>query len=134
MATNYDVLGSQARNSPYGSGDPYYNESSGYITPARPPKKAVSKWVKFGVPVAVVIIAGAVLGGVLGSRASKNASASSSAAASAAATSAISVKNDIGRFATATDSQYLVPIYPMTVSLVCLLHRPRGVDCLNPVD
>jgi hypothetical protein len=30
------------------------------------------------------------------------------------------VKNDIGRFATATDSQYLVPIYPMTVGLFFL--------------
>ncbi|KAG1875583.1 chondroitin AC/alginate lyase [Suillus subalutaceus] len=116
MATNYDALGSQARNSPYGSGDPYYNESSGYITPARSPKKTISKWVKFGVPVAVVVIAGAVLGGVLGSRSSKNASASSSAAASAAATSAIGAKNDVGIFATATDSQYLVPIYPMTTN------------------
>ncbi|KAG1784122.1 chondroitin AC/alginate lyase [Suillus placidus] len=131
MAANYDALGSQARNSPYGSGDPYYNESSGYITPARSPKKTISKWVKFGVPVAIVVIAGAVLGGVLGSRSSKNASASSSAAASAAATSAISAKNDIGRFATATDSQYLVPIYPMTTNTAAYT-TPTFVSTTNP--
>lgn len=114
MAANYDALNSQARNSPYGSGDPYYNESSGYITPHQPAKKPISKWVKFGIPVAIVVIAGAVLGGVLGSRSSKNSSTAQSSAA--AATSAISAKNDIGRFATATDSQYLLPIYPMTTN------------------
>jgi hypothetical protein len=117
MAANYDTLNTPLRNSPYGSGDPYYNESSGYITPHRPPKKTVSKWVKFGIPVAIVVIAAAVLGGVLGSRGSKN-SSSAAAQGSAAATSAISVKNDLGHFPTATDSQYLVPIYPMTVSFL----------------
>lgn len=115
MAANYDTLNTPPRNSPYGSGDPYYNESSGYITPHRPPKRTISKWVKFGIPVAIVIIAAAVLGGVLGSRGSKN-SSSQSAAASSSATSAIGVKNALGHFPTATDSQYLVPIYPMTVS------------------
>lgn len=130
MAANYDALGSQTRGSPYGSGDPYYNESSGYITPARPPKKTISKWVKFGIPVAVVVIVAAVLGGVLGSRSSKNASANSAAAASAAATSAISAKNDIGRFATATDSQYLVPIYPMTTNTAAFT-TPTFVSTTN---
>jgi hypothetical protein len=124
MAANYDTLNTHPRNSPYGSGDPYYNQSTGYITPHSLPKKAVSKWVKFGIPVVIVIIAAAVLGGVLGSRGSKN-SSSQSASASASATSAISVKNELGHFATATDSQYLVPIYPMTVSFPFTTHSER---------
>jgi hypothetical protein len=86
--------------------------------------------VKIAIPVAVVVIAGAVLGGVLGSRASKNSSNSSSAAASAAATSAIGAKNDIGIFATATDSQYLVPIYPMTTNTAAFT-TPTFVSTTN---
>lgn len=109
---------------PYGSGDPYYNESSGYITP-HPAKKATSPWLKFGVPVLVVVIVGAVVGGVLGSR-SKSSSDSGSGSSSgagtaggeAAASSAASVKLEVGRFATATDSEYLMPVYPSTVSKI----------------
>ncbi|OAX44407.1 hypothetical protein K503DRAFT_765026 [Rhizopogon vinicolor AM-OR11-026] len=127
MAANYDTLNTHPRNSPYGSGDPYYNESSGYITPQRPPKKTISKWVKFGIPVAIVVIAAAVLGGVLGTRGSKN---SSSQSAAAAATSAISVKNDLGHFATATDSQYLLPIYPMTTNTAAFT-TPTFVSTTN---
>ncbi|CAO1633970.1 unnamed protein product [Sympodiomycopsis kandeliae] len=40
-----------------------------------PPKKGTSKWVKYGIPaaiVAILIIAGAVLGGIFGSRASND--------------------------------------------------------------
>lgn len=99
-------------NSPYGSGDPYYNQSTGYITPAKPSKKGVSNWIKFGIPVAVIVIAGAVVGGILGSRAaSKTSSAASSASAAASAQAAI------GIFATSTDSEFMVPIYPSTVSI-----------------
>ena len=113
MATNYSSVN---RNIPYGSGDPYYNSSTGYITPHQPPKKKTSNWIKFGVPIAVLVIAGAVLGGVFGSRASKNASASSAASA-AAATSAIQAKDAIGIFPTGTDSLYLLPLYPATVRI-----------------
>ena len=111
-----------ANNTPYGSGDPYYNESTGYITPM-PMKKRTSNWVKIGVPVLVVVILAAVLGGVLGTRASKKSSDSSSSAqgdtasGAAAASSAVSVKNAIGVFPTATNSLYLQPIYPSAVSL-----------------
>ncbi|TCD65659.1 hypothetical protein EIP91_002332 [Steccherinum ochraceum] len=109
-------------NSPYGSGDPYYSASTGYITPA-PMKRRVSNWVKIGVPVLIVVIVAAVLGGVLGSRAhnnNKNASASGAADTSptgeAAASNAASVKNAIGVYPTATDSLYLLPIYPSTTN------------------
>ena len=88
------------------------------------PKKGISNWIKFGVPVAVVVIVGAVLGGVLGSRAhnnNKKSSTSSSGDTSspsgeAAASSAAVVKNAVGVFPTGTDSQYLLPLYPSTVS------------------
>lgn len=119
MAAHYDHLDStrnspQVSASPYGSGDPYYNESSGYITP-QASKKGVSKWIKIGVPVLVLVIAGAVVGGILGSRSSKSSSSANSAAA--AASSAVSAKNEIGIFPTATDSEFMMPIYPATVRL-----------------
>ncbi|KAF8846223.1 hypothetical protein BDN67DRAFT_24661 [Paxillus ammoniavirescens] len=111
MTTNYASIN---RNTPYGSGDPYYNESTGYISPNQPQKKKVSSWIKFGIPLAVLVIAAAVLGGVLGSRATKNnASASGSGAA---ATSAIQVKNSIGLYPTGTDSLYMLPLYPATTN------------------
>jgi hypothetical protein len=97
--------------SPYASGDPYYNESSGFITPA-PVKKRPSNWVKFGIPLAIIIIAGAVVGGIFGSKAAKKSGGGGSGAS--AASSAASVKEAIGRYATGTNSYYL-PIYPSTV-------------------
>lgn len=118
MPQDYNPVG--ANQSPYGSGDPYYNESSGYITPHPAPVKRSNNWLKFGVPVAIVIIVGAVLGGVLGSRASNKSSStgggSSSGAGSAAGSSAASLKLEVGRFATATSSPYLMPIYPSTTN------------------
>ena len=101
MAPNYHNA-----NSPYGSGDPYYNESSGYITPM-PLKKKTSLWLKIGIPVAICVIVAAVVGGVGGSRHHSSSSSVSGGAASggssgdqaAAASSAASVKNAIGVFA-----------------------------------
>lgn len=125
MAANYNSIGSN--QSPYGSGDPYYNESSGYITP-HPAKKRTSNWIKIGIPVLVLVIIGAVVGGVLGSRSkSQNNVRTSSAGGAAAASSAASVKLSIGRFATATNSEYMIPIYPSTVSGYSLKRR-RGAQ------
>ncbi|KAG6807177.1 hypothetical protein H0H92_008502, partial [Tricholoma furcatifolium] len=117
MSANYNAVGSNP--SPYGSGDPYYNESSGYITP-HPVKKRTSNWVKIGIPILILVVIGAVVGGVVGSRASKNSSSggsssSSSGSSAAAASSAISAKLEIGRFATATNSEFMMPVYPSTV-------------------
>lgn len=95
--------------SPYGSGDPYYNQSTGYITP-QPAKKGVSNWVKFGIPIGILVIAGAVVGGIFGARHHNASSGSGSASAAANA------KNDVGLFATATNSEFMMPIYPSTVS------------------
>ena len=128
MASNYNTIGNQ---SPYGSGDPYYNESSGYITPA-PVKKRTSNWIKFGIPVLILVIIGAVVGGVVGSRSKSNNSSGTSSGGSggdAAASSAASIKLNIGRFATATDSEYMMPIYPSTVS-----HYPIHGQCQSSVS
>jgi hypothetical protein len=103
------------------SGDPYYNSSTGYAAPANP-KKSVSKWIKFGVPVGVLIVARAVVGAVVGTRHHGHSSASDSSTGSpAAASSAISAKNAIGISPTATDSAFMVPIYPSTVRLLHIL-------------
>ncbi|EIW64257.1 uncharacterized protein TRAVEDRAFT_68108 [Trametes versicolor FP-101664 SS1] len=100
-------------HTPYGSGDPYYNESTGFVTP-KATKKRTSNWVKIGIPVGLVVVAAAVVGIILGLRSHKSSSASSSGSSSseAAASQAVSAKAAIGLFATATDSQYLLPIYP----------------------
>ncbi|KAJ6604490.1 chondroitin AC/alginate lyase [Mycena vulgaris] len=106
MAPHYDNLNSG--HQVYGSGGAYYNESSaGFITPQRPTKKRTSNWIKFGIPVLVLLIAGGVVGAILATR--KKAS-SSTAAASASA------KLEVGRFATATNSEFMMPIYPSTTN------------------
>jgi hypothetical protein len=113
---SYDAIDSR---SPYGSGDPYYNASTGYITPTNP-KKPLNKWFKFGIPVAILIIAGAVVAGVVASRHHSHNSSSQSSSPSgnpAAASSAVSAKNAVGIFPTGTDSEFMVPIYPSTVGL-----------------
>jgi len=90
------------------------------------PQKGVSPWVKFGLPVALVVIIGAVLGGVLGtqlnkgsSKASNNANPSSSSSsfygATGAASSIGAAGIGLGRFATGTDS-FGLPIYPSTTN------------------
>jgi uncharacterized membrane protein len=122
---NYNYTNSNAaqysENSPYGSGDPYYAQSTGYITPTPLTKKGTSNWVKFGIPVGIIVIAAAVVGGILGTRSSNNNSSSSSAVS---AGSAASAKAEIGIFATATDSEWMLPIYPSTV---------RSCACFHPV-
>ncbi|KAK7059129.1 hypothetical protein VNI00_001755 [Paramarasmius palmivorus] len=107
----------QNNNSPYGSGDPYYNQSTGYITPV-PSKKRSNNLVKFGIPIGIVVVIAAVVGIVLGIRSNKNSDASTSGgkSAEAAASSAASAKLEIGRFATATNSEFMVPVYPSTTN------------------
>jgi hypothetical protein len=117
MAT-YDALDSGT--SLYGSGDPYSNSSTGFISPTNA-KKSVgkNKWIKFGVPVGVLVVAGAVVAAVLATRHHGHNSSSSSknSGSPAAASSAISAKNAVGVFATATNSEFMVPLYPSTVRL-----------------
>lgn len=129
-STNYSAINNEHggySDQPYGSNSGLAQASQGNIEPY-PRKKGLSKWVKIGVPVAIAVIIAAVVGGVLGSRASKNdddASSSSNGAGTedgeAAASSAASVKNNIGIYATATNSEYMIPVYPATVSNIALL-------------
>jgi hypothetical protein len=136
MAASYNALNTNNQNpSPYGSGDPYYNESSGFITPHPPRKKGVSNWIKVGIPLLVIIIIGAVVGGVVGSRKSHNDSSSSSsggssASAAAAASSAASAKLAVGRFAVSTDSEFMVPVYPATTNTAAFT-TPTFVSSTN---
>ena len=101
-------------NTPYGSGDPFYQHSSGFVG-TQNKKQGTSKWIKFGIPLAILIIAGAIVGGVLGSHSSKKQNSVRGNSNPAAASSSLaSVKNDIGRFATATNT-YGLPVYPTSV-------------------
>lgn len=129
-------------SSPYGSGDPYYNASTGYVQSA-PVKKATSKWIKIGIPIAVLAIAAAVVGGVLGSRRSSSSSSTGNSPQdpAAAASSAASAKAAIGRYATATNSKFMVPIYPSTVRSTCTTYfhlgqqfSPRPIQLLSPLQ
>jgi hypothetical protein len=97
--------------SPY----PYQHQSS------VPGKKPISKWIKLGIPLFIVAaIVGIVVGAVVGTRKNSNRSSSGATGSSGvpgSASSAVSGQLAIGRFATATDSEYLVPLYPSTVSV-----------------
>ncbi|KAI0756795.1 chondroitin AC/alginate lyase [Daedaleopsis nitida] len=110
--------------SPYGSGDPYYNESTGFIAPQAGTKKGTSKWVKIGIPLAVVVIAAVAVGVVFGVRSHKDSSSTSSSSSSKGnQASNGGVQNDIGLFPTATNSLYLLPLYPSATD-TALYHSP----------
>ena len=115
---------------------PYYGEELGAkeaatsaYGSAQAPRKGVSKWIKFGIPVVVIVILAAVLGGVFGSRAAKNRSDSSGSGDSKAgadpSSSGHAGKGTIGRFATATNSAFMVPVYPSTVSRNSFTSSPQ---------
>lgn len=128
--TNYEYHSAEpAAPTPYGSGDPYYNKSSGYIasgSAARPKRNGL----KIGIPIAILVIVGAVVGGVLGSRASKKNNSSSAGNSNSGSdgngSSNSGVKNGLARFPTSTDSFYGMPIYPSTVSLPYQTWEHRG--------
>ncbi|CCM03112.1 uncharacterized protein FIBRA_05233 [Fibroporia radiculosa] len=101
---------------PYGSTNPNFNDSTGLVAPLQAhSKKRFSRWVLIGIPVLIAIILAAVLGGVLGSRAHHNSSVSSNAAAQPTGAAA-SAQEQIGLFATGTDSLYMLPLYPSTTN------------------
>ncbi|KAK7038115.1 chondroitin AC/alginate lyase [Favolaschia claudopus] len=132
MSGSYDNLNTQNHNM---YTEPQHN-GSGYITPASR-KRGTSNWIKFGIPVAIIIIVAAVVGGVLGSRKkSSNDSAASSpqnsaAQASAAASAAASAKSALGKFAVATNSEFMMPIYPSTTDSVAF-SAPTFVPSTDP--
>jgi hypothetical protein len=120
-------------NNPYMEGGAGYNDSSvGFIQPQQPisrKKAGVSPWIKFGLPVLVVVAIAAVVGGILGTRKSTtdgDASSSSSGESkggkddkvnSSAPIATATGKLEAGRYATATQSKYMIPIYPSAVGV-----------------
>jgi hypothetical protein len=108
-----------APTSPYGSGDPYYTKSSGYMASGTGAAKSSKKnWLKFGVPIAILVIVGAVVGGVLGSRSKKsNSSGNNSGNDNGNGNPNGVTINGFARFPASTDSFYGMPIYPSSVSL-----------------
>src|SRR5690242_9490156 len=114
-------------NSPYGSSNPAYTEpSTGFINPhAAPKKKGLSPWIKFGVPVLLAVIIAGVVGGVVATRKKSGDGTTSSGSGSAGGKESVDSKAPIatatdvlaaGVFATATNSKYMIPIYPSAVS------------------
>ena len=118
-AYDYHNPDQAAPTSPYGSGKPYYTQSSGYIASGPAAAKSSKKnWLKFGIPIAILVIVGAVVGGVLGSRTSKkNSNSSNNNSNNSNGNSNGGPKNGLNRLPTSTDSFYGMPIYPSSVSL-----------------
>ncbi|KAJ7062689.1 heparinase II/III family protein [Mycena amicta] len=107
MSGNYAYLGQNSSRD-------RLHDNSYNMAPQR--KKRTSKWVKFGIPLLVLLIAGGVVAGVLVSRhhTSSSSASSSPSGSAASASAAVSAKNALGKFATATDSYYMMPIYVST--------------------
>jgi len=116
---------------PMSSGNPYASQSPrGFEQPQKKSRKKM--WIIIGVIVALLVIIGAVLGGVLGSRSSSDSSSGGSKSAAdnasgngnAGAPSGVSNVNsealtatDENRYlAVATDSAWMLPVYPTGVS------------------
>jgi hypothetical protein len=115
------------------SGNPYASQSPrGFDQPEKKSRKKM--WIIIGVIVALIVIVGAVVGGVLGSRASNDSSSGSGSSAdqanggsgndNAAAPSGVTNVNSEALTATAqdrylaiaTDSAWMLPVYPSAVS------------------
>lgn len=103
---------------------PSYNE--------KPARRRTSPWVKFGIPLLILVIIGAVLGGVLGTQLHKSSKKSSSGGgggggsgtstsklspsqSSSLASAMSTAKVNIGRFPASTDT-YGQPVYPSTTN------------------
>jgi hypothetical protein len=116
---------------PMSSGNPYASQSPrGFEQPQKKSRKKM--WIIIGVIVALLVIIGAVLGGVLGSRSSSDSSSGGSKSAAdnasgngnAGAPSGVSNVNSEALTATsenrylaiATDSEWMLPVYPTGVS------------------
>jgi hypothetical protein len=133
-------MASNGGNYPYHDSDHELapKESAAYAqgTGAARPRRRISNWIKIGVPVLLVVILAAVLGGVLGSRAAnKNSdSSSSSSGSSSGGNSGNNAGGTItsgGRFAVATNSEFMVPVYPSTVSFSLSWCPVLYIDVLN---
>jgi len=95
----------------------YYPSQSQHYLPARPAKKkGTSKWIKIGIPVAVIVIAAAVVAAIFAIRAHNNASASGNTTSSGGSSGGgPGSQNDIGVLPTGVNSWFL-PAYPSTTN------------------
>lgn len=128
---------------PMGSSNPYASQSPQGFN--EQPKKSRKKlWIIIGVIVAIIVIVAAVVGGVLGSRSSNDSSSGSGSSADqsngggngggnngGAPSGVTSVNSDAltatasNRYlAIATDSDWMLPVYPTGVRLTCLHSLP----------
>lgn len=113
-----------ANSNPYNAaaeGDPYYNGGDQYYPTTSGPKKGTSKWVKVGIPIVVILIIAVGVGVGVGVTRNKNnnnsaVSGGGDNSPSGAASSAVNAKNSLGRFPTATNTDFFMPEYPSTVS------------------
>jgi flagellar basal body-associated protein FliL len=118
------------------SGNPYASQSPrGFDQPEKKSRKKM--WIIIGAIIALLVIIGAVLGGVLGSRASNDSSSSGSGSSADQAnggsgtgngnagapsgvtnvnSEAVTATNQDRYLAIATDSQWMLPVYPTGVS------------------
>jgi hypothetical protein len=116
---------------PMSSGNPYASQSPrGFEQPQKKSRKKM--WIIIGVIVALLVIIGAVLGGVLGSRSSSDSSSGGSKSAADNASGngnagapsgvsnvnseALTATNENRYLAIATDSEWMLPVYPTGVS------------------
>lgn len=118
---------------PMSSGNPYASQSPrGFEQPQKKSRKKM--WIIIGVIIALIVIIGAVLGGVLGSRSSNDSSSGGSKSAADNAngngnagapsgvtgvnSEAVTATNENRYLAIATDSQWMLPVYPTGVSTI----------------
>lgn len=132
---------------PMSSGNPYASQSPrGFEQPQKKSRKKL--WIIIGVIVALIVIIGAVLGGVLGSRASNDSSSGGSKSAADNAnggngnagvpsgvsnvnSEAVTATNQDRYLAIATNSQWMLPVYPTGVSLVTPTCRSKLISDRN---
>lgn len=100
----------------------YDNHGQGF-TPVTKRKSGMSKWIKIGVPVLVVLIAVGVVVGVLVSKHDKSSTSSTSSGGNGTSSggggsgASGSKGGELGVFYTATDD-YGLPLYPTTVRVI----------------
>lgn len=118
-----------APNTPF-QDEPKYN-TQGYGSAIVPPRKRrISPWIKFGLPVLVVVAIAAIVGGVVGSHSSKKASALANASGSpnspngSPAGPGKTGLDGLAVFPVSTDS-YELPVYPQTVRHHYFSHCPE---------
>lgn len=100
----------------------------------RKPKKAMSPWVKFGIPILIAIIIIAVVGGVVGSRktSTSNAHASSGVSSGAATGAGANAGRDASQVLFTGYNAYGVPQYPSSANSA--FNNPPALSSNSALD